>query len=293
MITEAAKHEFLISAISGASRPQIERHMEEYFDCGKDEIEELMEIHKFKKKPRFVNYKKFYDLKIPDTAEKLKYPFTQIYLQKNFLSQEECKKAIEYMDTELHPSAVSNEDDYVMLSEYRTSMTCNFSPHLTKLGADLTIKIGNYMNLDPFLGESIQGQKYEEGEFYKSHWDYYHPLSAEYKTYCEWMGQRTWTFMIYLNDVEEGGETYFKFLDLKIKPEPGLSYILEQSYIVLAGQILKLCMKHYLLLKVKNIFLLNGIEPGLLFRYHKQVHSTDLSGFYHILSKVRSILIFR
>ena len=72
------------------------------------------------------------------------------------------------MDTELHPSAVSNEDDYVMISEYRTSMTCNFSPHLTKLGADLTIKIGNYLDLDPFLGESIQGQKYEEGEFYKA-----------------------------------------------------------------------------------------------------------------------------
>ena len=184
MITEAAKQEFLISAISGASKPQIERHMEEYFDCGESEIKELMEIHNFKKKPRFINYKKFYDLKVPDTAEKLKYPFTQIYLQKNFLSQEECDKAIEHMETELHPSAVSNEEDRVMISPYRTSMTCNFSPHLTKLGADLTIKIGNYMDLDPFLGESIQGQKYEEGEFYKSHWDYYHPLSAEYKTYC-------------------------------------------------------------------------------------------------------------
>ena len=40
MITEAAKQDFLISAISGASKPQIERHMEEYHDCGKDEIEE-------------------------------------------------------------------------------------------------------------------------------------------------------------------------------------------------------------------------------------------------------------
>ena len=230
MITEAAKQDFLISAISGASRPQIERHMEEYHDCGKDEIKELMEIHEFKKKPRFINYKKFYDLKIPDTAEKLKYPFTQIYLQKNFLSKEECKKAIEYMDTELHPSAVSNEEDRLMISEYRTSMTCNFSPHLTPLGADLTIKIGNYMNLDPFLGESIQGQKYEEGEFYKAHWDYYHPLSAEYHTYCQWMGQRTWTFMIYLNDVEEGGETYFKFLNLKVKPEPGLAIFWNNLY---------------------------------------------------------------
>ena len=36
------------------------------------------------------------------------------------------------------------------------------------------------------------------------------------------MGQRTWTTMIYLNDVEKGGETYFKHLKLKIKPEKGL-----------------------------------------------------------------------
>ena len=82
--------------------------MKVYYDCEEEEIEELMKIHEFKKKPRFINYKKFYDLKIPDTAKKLKYPFTQMYLQKNFLSKEECREAIEYMDTELHPSAVSN-----------------------------------------------------------------------------------------------------------------------------------------------------------------------------------------
>ena len=60
MITEAAKQEFLISAISGASKPQIERHMDEYFDCGEDEIKELMKIHEFRKKPKFINYKKFF-----------------------------------------------------------------------------------------------------------------------------------------------------------------------------------------------------------------------------------------
>ena len=71
MITEAASQDFLISCISGASKPQIMRHMEEYYDCEEEEIEELMKIHEFKKKPRFINYKKFYDLKIPDTAKKL------------------------------------------------------------------------------------------------------------------------------------------------------------------------------------------------------------------------------
>ena len=49
MITEAASQDFLISCISGASKPQIMRHMEEYYDCGEEEIKELMEIHKFKK----------------------------------------------------------------------------------------------------------------------------------------------------------------------------------------------------------------------------------------------------
>ena len=36
------------------------------------------------------------------------------------------------------------------------------------------------------------------------------------------MGQRTWTTMIYLNDVKEGGETYFKHLKLKVKPKEGM-----------------------------------------------------------------------
>ena len=36
--------------------------------------------------------------------------------------------------------------------------------------------------------------------------------------------------MIYLNDVEEGGETYFKFLDLKIKPESGLAIFWNNLY---------------------------------------------------------------
>ena len=78
------------------------------------------------------------------------------------------------------------------------------------------------MNLEPFFGETMQAQKYEIGEYYKEHYDFFSPFNHEYKTYCEWMGQRTWTTMIYLNDVEEGGETYFKHLNLKIKPKKGL-----------------------------------------------------------------------
>ena len=31
--------------------------------------------------------------------------------------------------------------------------------------------------------------------------------------------------MIYLNDVEEGGTTYFKYLDINIKPKKGMAVI--------------------------------------------------------------------
>ena len=37
----------------------------------------------------------------------------------------------------------------------------------------------------------------------------------------------TWTFMIYLNDVIDGGETYFQKIDLKIVPQTGLALNLE------------------------------------------------------------------
>jgi prolyl 4-hydroxylase len=35
------------------------------------------------------------------------------------------------------------------------------------------------------------------------------------------MGQRTWTAMVYLNDVESGGETRFKFLNKSFQPKQG------------------------------------------------------------------------
>ena len=36
---------------------------------------------------------------------------------------------------------------------------------------------------------------------------------------------RVFAWMTYLNDVDDGGETYFKYFDLKIKPEIGKTLI--------------------------------------------------------------------
>ena len=34
-------------------------------------------------------------------------------------------------------------------------------------------KIANLMDLEPFFGETMQAQKYEVGEYYKEHYDFF------------------------------------------------------------------------------------------------------------------------
>ena len=44
------------------------------------------------------------------------------------------------------------------------------------------------------------------------------------------MGQRTWTFMVYLNNVEEGGETFFRHFDRKFVPSQGTAVVWNNLY---------------------------------------------------------------
>ena len=79
--------------------------------------------------------------------------------------------------------------------------------------------------MDPRLSEPIQGQRYDPGEYFKEHTDWFTPGTEEYITHTRVGGQRTWTVMIYLNVVERGGETFFRKLDRCFTPSPGLALI--------------------------------------------------------------------
>jgi prolyl 4-hydroxylase len=63
----------------------------------------------------------------------------------------------------------------------------------------------------------MQGQLYEEGQQFKHHQDYF--WGDSYNNFCLHSGQRTYTFMIYLNDVEEGGGTDFFHLGKTFIPK--------------------------------------------------------------------------
>tara|TARA_R110002126_G_scaffold54488_2_gene147526 strand:+ start:265 stop:1059 length:795 start_codon:yes stop_codon:yes gene_type:complete len=227
--TEIA-YELMKAAVSGVSKVQTLNYIKNTFNLAEEQLVQILNICNLKVKPKEINYKEIAGRGFKIGRTQYKYPFTQIYTFDNFLTPEDCQTLIEESNKKLRPSTVSNVKDKVVLSKDRTSKTADLAYFTSSYLNEIDNKITAFMGLDPFTGEIMQTQKYEPGQFYKAHTDYFHPLTREYKTYTEWMGQRTWTFMLYLNDVEEGGETYFKHLKLKIKPKQGMAVFWNNLY---------------------------------------------------------------
>ena len=89
------------------------------------------------------------------------------------------------------------------------------------LVATINRRLADFAGLDPRHGEPLQGQRYAVGQEFKAHTDYFEPNGQDFARYCAVSGQRTWTVMIYLNDVEAGGATRFKAIDKIVQPETG------------------------------------------------------------------------
>jgi len=117
------QRELLTGAIGGVSKTQLLRTLTEKYGCSDKYINDALDACSLKTKPKSIMYKDFYDCPITKKAEKISYPFTQIYKQEDFLSQGECDELIGLMNQNLRPSTVSDETDSNHVSSYRTSTT--------------------------------------------------------------------------------------------------------------------------------------------------------------------------
>lgn len=140
-----------------------------------------------------------------------------LFVRREFLSPAECGELVALIEAEHRPSTLA---DYNGDEVFRTSSTCDLSPEVPAVAA-LAERLARISGIDPAHAEPLQGQRYEAGQEFKAHTDYFEPNNADYEKYCAISGQRTWTFMIYLNDVEAGGATRFKVIDKIMKPECG------------------------------------------------------------------------
>jgi prolyl 4-hydroxylase len=144
-------------------------------------------------------------------------PKVAMFIVKNFIQPEICRDLIEQIDARRRPSTIADANgDYA----FRTSETCDLDPQ-DPLVIELKARIVALTGIAPAHGEPMQGQRYEVGQEFKAHTDYFEPSGADYDKFCSVSGQRTWTVMLYLNQVESGGATRFKAIDKIVQPETG------------------------------------------------------------------------
>jgi len=145
----------------------------------------------------------------------------EIYEVSDFLSAEECQLLIDQIKSTLRPSTIATSGEYD--HSYRTSSTCDLGNINNPYVDEINRRICNFIGIDPSYGETLQGQHYLEGQEFKEHTDYFE--GSQLLEHDNGRGQRTYTFMIYLNDVNKGGTTEFHKLSKIFKPERGKALI--------------------------------------------------------------------
>ena len=150
-------------------------------------------------------------------AVRVETPHAQLYELPSLLSSLECQELIEAINSALLPSTVTRGSN-----DYRTSRTCHLRHNHPVLSRRLDQCFADLLGVDPRFSEPIQGQRYDPGEYFKQHTDWFSPGTKEFDHNTRNGGQRTWTVMVYLNAVESGGETWFQRLGQRFTPRPGL-----------------------------------------------------------------------
>jgi len=144
-----------------------------------------------------------------------------------FLTNEECDHIVRLTETGSTRSSVAGTGaQSIIYNEGRTSSTAvllDTEPVVSQVNQKMYTELG----IEASYSEPTQGQIYEVGQEFRHHQDAFG--KDAYHNHCLSSGQRTWTFMVYLNNVEEGGETDFSVLQKTITPVKGTAVVWKNS----------------------------------------------------------------
>lgn len=138
------------------------------------------------------------------------------------LTKDECNRLIQMGTNSLHKMATLGE----YKEGFRTADGCWIWDD-----NDITDKIKELVYIGSQLPienqEKIHIVKYSIGGEYKPHHDFFHPNTDYYENSIKRGGQRTHSFLFYLNDNFEGGETEFTLKKIKVSAKTGRMLIWE------------------------------------------------------------------
>ena len=146
----------------------------------------------------------------------------RVVLLGNVLSEEECDALRSFAEQRLVRSPVVDDGDgKTQMHAHRTSQGAMLARGETDLIARIDARLAEISHWPVERGEGLQVVRYEKGNEYRAHYDWFDPALPGPRKHLEHGGQRVGTFVLYLSDVEHGGGTAFPGLGLEIQPRKG------------------------------------------------------------------------
>ncbi|XP_057503530.1 probable prolyl 4-hydroxylase 3 [Actinidia eriantha] len=145
------------------------------------------------------------------------------FIYHNFLSKEECEHLIKLAKPRMAKSTVvDSKTGKSKDSRVRTSSGMFLRRGRDEIIRDIEKRIADFTFIPVEHGEGLQILHYEVGQKYEPHYDYF---LDEFNTKNG--GQRIATVLMYLSDVEEGGETIFPAATGNFSSMPGWNELSE------------------------------------------------------------------
>ena len=140
-----------------------------------------------------------------------------INMYDNFINKNDCDKLIKLSEGKFIQSSVYGSNKGFIDTNARTSSNAYFKRGENSLIKNIENKVCDLLNIKLDQIEPLQIARYERGQEYKYHYDYFEKETDQYNN------QRTNSIIIYLNDLteEDGGATHFPLYKCKFYPYKG------------------------------------------------------------------------
>lgn len=154
-----------------------------------------------------------------DIVARLEEPL--IVILGNVLSNEECDELIRLSKDKMKRSKIGTTRE---VNEQRTSSSTFLEESEIDIVTRVEKRVSTIMNIPIEHGEGLQILQYTPGQEYRAHNDFFSSTSRAANN------NRISTLVMYLNDVEQGGETYFPKLNFSVSPKKGMAVYFEYFY---------------------------------------------------------------
>lgn len=146
----------------------------------------------------------------------------RIVLLGNVLSDEECDALVAYSEQRmLRSPVVGDAEGKNEIHAYRTSRGAMLQRGESELVGRIEARLAALTRWPAERGEGLQVLRYESGNEYRPHYDWFDPGLPGPRKHLERGGQRVATIVMYLSDVERGGATSFPNIGLEVQPKKG------------------------------------------------------------------------